>query len=95
MSNTDLQWSLKRHIIQAMTLTVAELAHKAGLTARYVRQEIASGRLAARRAGGVWLIADDDAQVWLLSPRRGSRRRGSRSKSSKRGVDADSKSGNL
>ena len=80
----------KSSIIRAMDWTTRELAEAAGVTADFITQDIRRGTLKAVKRGMFWLIADEDAQAWLSNPRRGSR-----SKSSKRGVDADSKSGNL
>jgi excisionase family DNA binding protein len=45
--------------------TTVELAAKANVTARFVRQEIADGRLKAEHVGRDWAITDDEARRWL------------------------------
>ena len=71
-----------------MDWTTRELAEKANVSINYVQAEIRQARLKATRRARMWFIADVDAQAWLSNPRRGSR-----SKSLKRGGDADSTTG--
>lgn len=50
-----------------VSLTVTEAAEAAGVGPTKIRQEIKSGRLTARRAGKLLLIAIDDLRAWLDS----------------------------
>ena len=45
--------------------STAQLAQEAGVTGRYVRQEIKTGRLKGEKLGHDWLILAEDARVWL------------------------------
>ena len=57
----------------AMEWDTKTLADRAKVRQNFVRQEIQAGRLQARKIGGVWVIADEDAQRWLANPKRGTR----------------------
>lgn len=48
-----------------VSLTVTEAADAAGVGHTKIRQEIASGRLTAKRAGKLLLIAIEDLRMWL------------------------------
>jgi excisionase family DNA binding protein len=45
--------------------TTSELSAHLGVTDAYLRQLIAQGKLKATKRGGIWFIADSDAQEWL------------------------------
>lgn len=57
-------------------LTTRAVAELAGVSDRTVRKAIASGRLAADRAGWTWLVDERDARHWA-GARKGSAREGS------------------
>ncbi len=48
-----------------ISLSVIEAAEAAGIGATLLREEIAAGRLVARRVGRRVLIAVDDLQRWI------------------------------
>lgn len=52
------------------TMTVNDVADRAGVTPRAVRKAIATGRLPARQMRGRWLIAADDADRYTPRTRR-------------------------
>lgn len=54
-------------------LSVRDAAARAGVTERYVRADIAAGRLAATKVGRDWLIEPRAFSAWLRNPRRGTR----------------------
>lgn len=45
--------------------TTKQLAEKARVTPRYIRQEITAKRITARRLGRDWFIPDSEAKRWL------------------------------
>ena len=47
--------------------TVSQLAKKAGVSGRYIRQLIGEGKLDAVKASHGWLIPDSVATDWLAS----------------------------
>jgi excisionase family DNA binding protein len=48
-----------------VSLTVTEAAEAAGVGPTKIRQEINAGRLVARRAGKLLIIAIEDLRMWL------------------------------
>ena len=54
-------------------LTVTQAATAAACTDRYIRAEIAAGRLPASKLGAQWVIAREAFTAWMANPRRGSR----------------------
>lgn len=50
-------------------LTTAELAAKVGASRYTVFREIQRGNLKAELKGGVWLIADEEAERWAATYR--------------------------
>lgn len=52
--------------------TVTELAVKAGCSRTYIKAQIRSGVLKARRVGNQYQISNASAKAWLNNPRRGS-----------------------
>jgi excisionase family DNA binding protein len=48
-----------------VSLTVTEAADAAGVGPTKIRQEINAGRLVARRAGKLLIIAIEDLRMWL------------------------------
>ena len=48
-----------------VSLTVTEAADAAGVGPTKIRQEIVAGRLIARRAGKLLIIAIEDLRLWL------------------------------
>ena len=50
--------------------TTAELAQAGDVDPSWPRQAIRAGTLRAVKRGQTWLIADADAQAWLVRPRR-------------------------
>lgn len=54
-----------RRVDGAVTLRpVSEIADALGCSDRWVRKEIESGHLPARRVGGRWLVADSDFETY-------------------------------
>jgi excisionase family DNA binding protein len=48
-------------------VTTRELSDVAQVTDGYIRQLILAGKLKAEKAGGIWLIAREDAEGWMRS----------------------------
>lgn len=63
-----------RRVDDAATLRpVSEVADAMGCSTRWVRKEITSGHLPARRVGSRWLIADSDFETYRHAQRRTAR----------------------
>jgi excisionase family DNA binding protein len=48
-------------------VTTRELSDAAQVSDGYIRQLILAGKLKAEKAGGIWLIAREDAEGWMQS----------------------------
>lgn len=48
-------------------VTTRELSEAAQVSDGYIRQLILAGKLKAEKAGGIWLIAREDAEGWMQS----------------------------
>ncbi len=48
-------------------VTTRELSNVAQVSDGYIRQLILAGKLKAEKAGGIWLIAREDAEGWMRS----------------------------
>lgn len=46
-------------------VTTRELSDVAQVSDGYIRQLILAGKLKAEKAGGIWLIAREDAEGWM------------------------------
>jgi excisionase family DNA binding protein len=46
-------------------VTTKELSDVAQVSDGYIRQLILAGKLKAEKAGGIWLIAREDAEGWM------------------------------
>ena len=51
-------------------LTVRQVAQRAGVSERRVRQVIEEGRLVSMKIGGTWFVLPGSAEAWLHSDRR-------------------------
>lgn len=60
-----------RQARSAEMVTVSEIASRAGITPRGVRNHIRSGLLAARKINGSWLINADTAEQYLAGRQAG------------------------
>jgi len=50
--------------------TTATIAKLAGVDQSFVRRSLRSGRLRGEKLGGVWVIAADEVDRWLRTPRK-------------------------
>ncbi len=54
-------------ILTSKAMTVAQFCSWAGIARSTFYNEVASGRLIARKIGGKTIIARDDAEAWFAS----------------------------
>jgi len=50
--------------------TTATVAKLAGVDQTFVRRSLRAGRLRGEKLGGVWVIAADEVDRWLRTPRK-------------------------
>jgi len=63
-----------RVLLPDETIRVTDAAERAGVTRRFIQDEINAGKLPAKKdAKGRYAIRVGDFQVWMTNPRRGSR----------------------
>lgn len=60
-------------LVKSKPLSASEAAEEAGVTRQYINNEIASGRLPAKKVDRQYEIDRADFNVWMSNPKRGSR----------------------